>query len=66
LGYDITRYTTNESGKMTLFDVASGKKTDILKGHDSVPSIIKFFDEMGCFSAGFGYNIYYWHLDKGL
>ncbi len=59
-------YSANEENDLQLFDVVSGKKTDVLKGHDSVPSTIKFFDEMGFFSAGFGYNIYYWHLDKGL
>ena len=59
-------YSANEENDLQLFEVANGKKTDILKGHDSVPSTIKFFDEMGFFSAGFGYNIYYWHLDKGL
>ena len=59
-------YSANEHNDLQLFDINSGKKMDVLRGHDSVPSTIKFFDEEGFFSAGFGYNIYYWHLSKGL
>ena len=55
-------YSANEHNDLQIFDVKSGKKLDILKGHDSVPSTIKFFDEKGFFSAGFGYSIYYWRL----
>ena len=56
-------YSANEHNDLQLFEVRSGKKLNILKGHDSVPSTIKFFDEKGFFSAGFGYSIYYWNLD---
>jgi WD40 repeat protein len=55
-------YSANENNDLQLFNVSTGKKTNILKGHDSVPSTIKFFNEDGFFSAGYGYNIYYWHL----
>jgi len=55
-------YSANEHNDLQIFDVKSGEKMDILKGHDSVPSTIKFFNEDGFFSAGFGYHIYYWHL----
>lgn len=55
-------YSANENNDLQLFNVATGKKLDILKGQDSVPSSIKFFDEKGFFSAGFGYSIYYWHI----
>jgi len=50
--------------KKSNINVKSGKKLDILKGQESVPSTIKFFDEKGLFSAGFGYNIYYWHIES--
>ena len=55
-------YSANENNDLQLFNVSTGKKTDILTGHDSVPSTIKFFNEDGFFSAGYGYRIYYWNL----
>jgi len=55
-------YSANEKNDLQLFNVATGKKTDVLRGQDSVPSTIKFFDEDGFFSAGYGYSIYYWYL----
>ena len=61
-------YSANEDSDLQLFDVATGKKTDILKGQDSIPSTIKFINEDGFLSAGYGNIIYYWHLkdDKNL
>jgi len=55
-------YSSNEDNDLQLFDVSNGKKLDVLKGQDSVPSTIKFFNARGIFSAGYGYNIYYWSL----
>ena len=55
-------YSANEDCDLQLFDVATGKKTDILKGQNSIPSTIKFINEDGFFSAGYGNTIYYWHL----
>jgi len=55
-------YSANEENDLQLFDIKSGAKTHILKGQESVPSTIKFFNEDGFFSAGYGYHIYYWYL----
>lgn len=55
-------YSSNESSDLQLFDIKTGSKTHTLTGHNSVPSTIKFFNEDGFFSAGYGYEIYYWHL----
>jgi len=55
-------YSANEQNDLQTFNVKTGEKIDILVGHDSVPSTIKFFDEDGFFSAGYGYSIYYWRL----
>lgn len=55
-------YSANEDSDLQVFEVATGKKTDILKGQDSIPSTIKFINEDGFFSAGYGNTIYYWHL----
>ena len=55
-------YSSNEESDLQLFDVKTGKKTHILKGQKSIPSTIKFFDENGFFSAGYGNTIYYWYL----
>ena len=55
-------YSANEESDLQLFDVQTGKKTHLLKGQDSIPSTIKFFDEDGFFSAGYGNTIYYWYL----
>jgi len=55
-------YSANEKNDLQLFKVNGGTKTHILVGQDSVPSNIKFFDEDGFFSAGYGYTIYYWYL----
>ena len=55
-------YSANDENHLQLFNVKTGKKTDTLIGQDSVPSTIKFFDEDGFFSAGYGYTIYYWYL----
>ena len=59
---EIGVYSANEQNDLQLFDVKTGKKTHSLVGHDSVPSTIKFFNEDGFFSAGYGYTIYYWYL----
>jgi hypothetical protein len=56
-------YSSGEDSDLQLFDVSSGNKTDKLIGHDAIPSTIKFFDEVGVFSAGYENNIYYWHLE---
>jgi WD40 repeat protein len=55
-------YSANEENDLQLFDLKRGTKTHLLVGQDSVPSNIKFFDEDGFFSAGYGYTIYYWYL----
>ncbi len=57
-------YSSSEANTFQLFDVKSGKKIHTLVGQDSVPSTIKFFDEDGFFSAGYGYKIYYWYLKE--
>jgi len=57
-------YSSNEEGDFQVFDVKTGKKTDLLKGQKSIPSTIKFFNEDGFFSAGYGDKIYYWHLKE--
>jgi len=57
-------YSSNENSDLQLFDVATGEKGHILKGQKSIPSTIKFFDEDGFFSAGYGNMIYYWYLKK--
>lgn len=57
-------YSSNENSDLQLFDVATGEKGHILKGQKSIPSTIKFFDEDGFFSAGYGNTIYYWYLKK--
>ena len=55
-------YSSNEESDLQIFDVDTGKKSHILKGQKSIPSAIKFFDEDGFFSAGYGNTIYYWYL----
>jgi WD40 repeat protein len=55
-------YSSNEENDLQLFDVESGKKLHTLTGHESIPSTIRFFDENGFFSAGYGNTIYYWYL----
>ena len=55
-------YSCNENNDLQLFEIQTGKKLDILTGHNSVPSTIRFFDEDGFFSAGYENNIYYWYL----
>ncbi len=55
-------YSANENNDLQLFNVNRGTKTHLLVGQNSVPSTIKFFNEDGFFSAGYGYNIYYWYL----
>ena len=55
-------YSSNEESDLQLFNVATGKKIHLLKGQKSIPSTIKFFDEDGFFSAGYGNTIYYWYL----
>ncbi len=57
-------YSSNEKSDLQLFDVKTGKNIHTMVGHDSVPSTIEFFNEDGFFSAGYGYEIYYWHLGK--
>ena len=56
-------YSSGDESNLQLFDVKSGKKTDRLIGHTAIPSTIKFFDEVGLFSAGYENKIFYWHLD---
>jgi len=55
-------YSSNEASDLQLFDVQTKKKLHLLKGQDSIPSTIKFFNEDGFFSAGYGNTIYYWYL----
>ncbi|MCH9740293.1 MAG: hypothetical protein K0U38_05585 [Epsilonproteobacteria bacterium] len=68
LGYEVVNYalsdnySANESSDLQLFEVKTGKKIHLLKGQDSVPSTIEFFNEDGFFSAGYGNTIYYWYL----
>lgn len=57
-------YSANENSDLQLFDVATGRKTDILVGHRAIPSTIRFFSEKGLFSAGYENKIFYWHLEK--
>ena len=57
-------YSSNENSDLQLFNVATGKKIHLLKGQKSIPSTIKFFDEDGFFSAGYGSIIYYWYLKE--
>ena len=57
-------YSSNEESDLQLFEVATGKKIHLLKGQESIPSTIKFFDEDGFFSAGYGNRIYYWYLKE--
>jgi WD40 repeat protein len=56
-------YSSGEDNDLQLFDIDSGKKKDKLIGQDAIPSTIKFFDEVGVFSAGYENSIYYWHLE---
>jgi len=56
-------YSSGTESNLQLFDVKSGKKTDRLIGHTAIPSTIKFFDEVGLFSAGYENKIFYWHLE---
>jgi len=56
-------YSSGDESNLQLFDVKSGKKTDRLIGHTAIPSTIKFFDEVGLFSAGYENKIFYWHLE---
>lgn len=56
-------YSSGEDSDLQLFDVKTGNKTHKLIGHDAIPSTIKFFDEIGVFSAGYENNIYYWHVE---
>ena len=57
-------YSTDENNNLQLFDVQSGRKLHLLKGHKAIPSTIKFFDENGFFSAGYENTIYYWYLKE--
>jgi len=57
-------YSSNEASDLQLFDVQTKKKLHLLKGQESIPSTIKFFDEDGFFSAGYGNTIYYWYLKE--
>ena len=57
-------YSATEENDLHYFDIHTGKTLHILKGHDSIPSTIKFFDHDGLFSAGYGHNIYYWYLKE--
>ncbi len=56
-------YSSGTESNLQLFNVKSGRKTDRLLGHTAIPSTIKFFDEVGLFSAGYENKIFYWHLD---
>jgi WD40 repeat protein len=56
-------YSSGTNSNLQLFDVKNGTKTDRLIGHTAIPSTIKFFDEIGLFSAGYENKIFYWHLD---
>jgi len=55
-------YSSSEESDLQLFNVNTGKKLHLLQGQDSIPSTIKFFNEDGLFSAGYGNTIYYWYL----
>ncbi len=57
-------YSANENNDLYYFDTHTGKTIHILKGHEAIPSTIKFFDENGLFSAGYGNTIYYWYLKE--
>lgn len=56
-------YSSGEENHLQLFNIQTGTKMDRLTGQESIPSTIKFFDEKGVFSAGYGNKIYYWHLE---
>jgi len=55
-------YASSDSSLLQLFDVKSGKKLNIFKGHYAIPTAIKFYDENGFFSAGYEDKIFYWKI----
>ena len=57
-------YSADENNNLQLFDIQSGRKLHLLKGHKAIPSTIRFFDEDGFFSAGDENTIYYWYLKE--
>ncbi len=57
-------YASGENSELQLFDIKTGKKLDILKGHYAIPTTIKFYDENSLFSAGYENKIFYWRLDN--
>ncbi len=57
-------YSSSQESDLQLFDVKSGRKMDKLIGHKAVPSTIRFFSEIGFFSAGYENKIFYWHLEE--
>ncbi|RUM63664.1 MAG: nitrate reductase [Sulfurospirillum sp.] len=57
-------YSANENNDLQLFDIRTGAKLHLLKGHKAVPTTIKFFNEDGLFSAGDENTIYYWYLKE--
>jgi WD40 repeat protein len=56
-------YSSGEDNILQLFNIKDGTKTDKLLGQNAIPNTIKFFDEIGVFSAGYDDTIYYWYLD---
>ncbi len=56
-------YSSGEANDLQLFDIKTKNKTDRLIGHEAIPSITKYFDKYGVFSAGYENKIYYWHLE---
>ncbi len=57
-------YSANEENDLHYFDIQTGKTIHILKGHESIPHTITFFDADGFFSVGYGSMIYYWYLKE--
>ena len=56
-------YSSGDDSSLQLFDVSTGKKLDIFKGHYAIPTTIKFYNEKGFFSAGYENKIFYWKID---
>ncbi len=55
-------YSSDEENNLQVFKIASGEKTHTLKGHFAIPTKIKFYDQVGLFSAGYENKIFYWRL----
>ena len=57
-------YSANENNDLHYFDTRTGRVIHTLRGQQGIPSTIRFFDENGLFSSGYGNRIYYWYLKE--